>query len=302
METVQLQKETRSVSLPGDALFSLPWRVICGGIILILGVACSQRVVAALENELPAAAKPRPPTQRPKPQAPAPAPLLRLEPPKMVLIPGGSFLKGSASNEPGRDRDEGEPRRINVASFFIGRTEVTQTQWQSVMGDNPSHFNQCGGDCPVDNVSWNDAKDFVRRLTEKTGQQYRLPTEAEWEYACRGGMQHRYCGSDTADEVAWYNKNSGDRTHPVARKQANGFGLYDMSGNVWEWVEDRAHYGWLTPTDGSAEERTGITTRRMHRGGAFYDDSERVRSASRIGRPVEGRYNYLGLRVARSAE
>lgn len=106
------------------------------------------------------------------------------------------------------------------------------------MGNNPSYFSNCGADCPVEQVSWNDAKEFIRRLNSKTGKQYRLPSEAEWEYACRAGGQQEYCGSDSVDSVAWYGLNSGRTTHPVARKQPNAFGLYDMLGNVAEWVED----------------------------------------------------------------
>lgn len=148
--------------------------------------------------------------------------------PEMVVIPAGNSQEG----------DEGSALRAALESFAMSKTEVTQGQWKAIMGSNPSISTNCGADCPVDQVSWNDVQEFILRLNQKTGRKYRLPTATEWEYACRAGVRQEYCGSDNVDSVAWHKGNSGGKTHPVAQKQANAFGLHDMSGNAWEWVED----------------------------------------------------------------
>ena len=147
----------------------------------------------------------------------------------MVRIPAGSFEMGS------NDDDDGKPPHwVSVGAFELGETELTQRQWKAVMGwsisgNNPSGFKNCD-DCPVERVSWNDVQKFIQKLNQKTGKRYRLPSEAEWEYACRAGGWHKYCGSDDVESVAWYIENDGYKTHPVGQKQANAWGLYDMSG------------------------------------------------------------------------
>ena len=155
--------------------------------------------------------------------------------PEMVVIPSGEFKMGYRSSI------EKSGRNVSVNTFALGKTEVTQSQWRAVMGSNPSKFSSCGDDCPVEQVSWDSAQEFLKKLNAMTGKQYRLPSETEWEYACRAGGQQEYCGSDILDKVGWYDANSEDTTHPVARKQPNAFGLYDMSGNVMEWLEVSNH-------------------------------------------------------------
>jgi len=153
---------------------------------------------------------------------------------EMIAIPGGSFQMGS------NERDNEKPiHRVTLSPFHIGKFQITQAQWQAVMGKNPSHFK--GDNLPVESISWKDAFEFCLKLSERTGKEYRLPTEAEWEYACRAGSTTRYCfGDDDAmlEQYAWYSKNSGNKTHPVGEKLPNAGGLHDMHGNVWEWCQD----------------------------------------------------------------
>ena len=220
--------------------------------------------------------------------------------PDMVIIPSGKFEMGSRNG----DSDEKPIHSVTVNAFALGKTEITQGQWRAVMGNNPSHFSSCGDDCPVEKVSWDDAQVFIQKLKAKSGKQYRLPSEAEWEYACRAGGQQEYCGSDNVDSVAWYGDNSGKgwfsngSTHPVSRKQPNAFGLYDMSGNVWEWVEDSYHDSYNgAPTNGSVWPGDGA--KRVLRGGSWFNRPQYARAAERgWGGPASRDY-YLGFRVAR---
>ena len=167
--------------------------------------------------------------------------------------------------------------------YAIGKYEVTQAQWQAVMGNNPSKFR--GSDRPVEQVSWNDVQEYIRMLNQKTGKQYRLPKEAEWEVACQGGTQTEYCGGNNINAVAWYDGNSGEQTHPVGQKQANGYGLYDMSGNVWEWMDDC----W-----------EGDCARRVCRGGSWSSGPQIVRAAYRVRDVTSIRGIIDGFRLART--
>jgi formylglycine-generating enzyme required for sulfatase activity len=231
--------------------------------------------------------------------------------PEMIVIPSGSFNMGSNSG----DSDEKPMHRVTIAkAFAIGKTEVTQIQWRAVMqdqwrtvlGKDPSYFSGCGDNCPAEQVSWNEVQIFIQKLNAKTRKQYRLPTEAEWEYACRAGGQQQYCGSDNLDSVAWYGASadsaidSDKTTHPAASKQANAFGLYDMSGNVWEWVEDSYHDNYKgATTDGDAWQSDG--RKRVLRGGSWFNVSASVRAASRH-KDVPGfRSKFVGFRLVRTA-
>lgn len=158
----------------------------------------------------------------------------------MVHIEGGTFIMGATPEQGDNiNKDEKPVHQVTLSSFSIGQTEVTQELWQAVMGNNPSEFK--GAKHPVEKVSWGDCQEFIKRLNALTGKGFRLPTEAEWEFAARGGNRsqgYKFSGSNNIDEVAWYYSNSGGRTHDVATKLSNELGLYDMSGNVFEWCQD----------------------------------------------------------------
>ena len=213
--------------------------------------------------------------------------------PEMVVIPAGSFDMGSNNGDP----NEKPVHHVTIGKpFAIGKTEVTQGQWKAIMGDNPSKFASCGDNCPVEQVSWDNAQEFIQKLNEQTGKQYRLPSEAEWEYACRAGAQQEYCGSDNLDSVGWYGGlatpagNSEKTTNPVAAKQPNAWGLYDMSGNVWEWVEDVYHNSYNgAPTDGSVWQGEGML--RIPRGGSW---SYQQRASKRSGSEPNFRLSGIG--------
>ena len=213
---------------------------------------------------------------------------------ELVWIPAGSFNMGSTN----RDADEKPVHQVNIAQpFYIGKFEVTQGQWNAVMGNNPSNFKDCGINCPVDNVSWNDANEFIRRLNEMNdGYIYRLPSEAEWEYACRAGTTEDYAGD--VKEMAWFSENSKNKTHAVGQKQLNAWGLADMHGNVWEWCEDWYHETYHgAPVNGNAWLSGGEQKVRVMRGGSWYSEAASLRSSNRrLLDPVTRTY-YFGLRV-----
>jgi formylglycine-generating enzyme required for sulfatase activity len=234
---------------------------------------------------------------------------------RMVALAGGTFTMGCTAGQSGCDDDEKPAHEVTVSPFWLLATEVTQGLYRQVMGTNPSHFDGCGDRCPVDSVSWYDAVEFCNRLSKreelrpayvKRGQEwtwdrsadgYRLPTEAEWEYAARAGEDTLYAGGNKLGGVGWHKGNSGNKTHPVGEKLPNGFDLYDMSGNVWEWVYDRhAQY-----TAGASSDLSGPTSggNRVVRGGSYRYVARGTRVANR-GRDVPaGTFQYLGFRPAR---
>lgn len=225
----------------------------------------------------------------------------------MVYVGGGTFWMGATDEQAGDyQSDETPVNRVHLSSYYIGQTEVTQELWREVMGSNPSDF--LGNiKRPVDQVSWNDCQTFISRLNELTGMNFRLPTEAEWEFAARGGNKsqgYKYAGSNTIGSVAWTYSNAGNTTHPVATKAPNELGLYDMSGNVYEWVND-----WYDIyTNGEKTDPTGPSTGywRVVRGGCWYSNPTNCRVSCRRdelpsytgGYTSSGTYVCLGLRLA----
>ena len=216
----------------------------------------------------------------------------------MVYVSGGSFDMG-ATSEQGSDAqsDEKPVHRVTLSSYSIGKYEVTQELWEAVMGSNPSHFK--GSRRPVESVSWNDCQDFIRKLNELTGASFRLPTEAEWEFAARGGNNSRgykYSGSNSIGDVAWYYDNSGDETHAVGGKSANELGLYDMSGNVWEWCSDC--YGAYSSSSQTNPKGSGSGSRRVFRGGGWsLSYAGFCRVSIRSSSTPDFRNNIIGLRL-----
>lgn len=216
---------------------------------------------------------------------------------ELVLVRPGSFTMGSESG----GSDEKPVHQVTLTQpFYLGKFEVTQEQWESVMGNNPSEFK--GSKLPVENVSWKDCQKFLAKLGEKSGRKFALPTEAQWEYACRAGSTTRFSFGDADSglpEYAWYESNSEAKTHPVGGKKANPWGLYDMHGNVWEWCAD-AHGKYpgeavANPVDSASGPH------RVNRGGAWYNQAEVCRSADRRGYFPGLRGGILGLRLALNA-
>ena len=223
--------------------------------------------------------------------------------PWMVVVPAGSFVMGSSASKPGRYDDVGPQYRVSIGKFAMGQFEVTQGQWKALMGSNLSGFKDCGDECPVENVSWNDAQEFVKKLNAKTGKAYRLPSEAEWEYAARAGTTTAYAfGATLSASQANFSESQTGKTARVGSYPANGFGLSDMHGNVWEWVQDCWHDDYQGAyADGRAwETECNDEVRRVLRGGSWNDDPRYLRSAIRSGLTPDGRIINIGFRIART--
>ena len=223
---------------------------------------------------------------------------------KMNPVEGGTFTMGTTSEQDSDAWDDEEPTHsVTLSSYYMGETEVTQALWQAVMGSNPSSYT---GDSqrPVEDVSWNDCQQFITKLnqlcaSQLNGRQFALPTEAQWEYAARGGKQshgYKYSGSNTLGNVAWYTDNSGGTTHAVGAKQANELGLYDMSGNVWEWCQDwYGNYGSTAQTDPTGPF-TGSS--RVNRGGGWHSSGGGCRVSLRLNSTPGCPSDDLGLRLS----
>ena len=216
----------------------------------------------------------------------------------MVAVEGGTFTMGATSEQGSDAWDEETPaHQVTLSDYYIGQTEVTQALWEAVMGSNPSDHR--GDNLPVEQVSWDDCQVFIQELNQLTGKQFRLPTEAEWEYAARGGRKSRgykYAGGNNIDSVAWCDGNSGNETHPVATKQANELGIYDMSGNVLEWCSDWC--GDYTSSSQSDPQGPSSGLYRVIRGGCYYNFARNCRVSYRISNTLDYRSGYLGLRLS----
>lgn len=216
----------------------------------------------------------------------------------MVEVGGGTFTMGATSEQGSDAWDEEKPaHEVTLSDYYIGQTEVTQALWEAVMGNNPSDSK--GDNLPVERVSWDDCQVFIQKLNQLTGKQFRLPTEAEWEYAARGGRKSRgykYAGGNNIDSVAWCDGNSGNETHPVATKQANELGIYDMSGNVLEWCSDWC--GDYTSSSQSDPQGSSYGSFRVIRGGCYYNFARNCRVSYRISNTLDYRSGYLGLRLS----
>jgi formylglycine-generating enzyme required for sulfatase activity len=222
---------------------------------------------------------------------------------KFTFVKGGCYPMGDTFGD--GYYNEKPVHEVCVDDFYIGIYEVTQGQWKKLMGSNPSYFSDCS-DCPVENVSWNDAQEFILILNQRTGKTYRLPTEAEWEYAARsGGMREKWAGTNSESELreyAWYSGNSGGRTHPVGQKKPNGLGIYDMSGNVWEWAKDKYSGAAYSSHSRNNPVYAGRGAGHVFRGGSWLYNPRGVRTTFRDHRTpaVIIRHHNIGFRLART--
>ena len=227
----------------------------------------------------------------------------------MVAVQGGTFTMGATSEQGSDEWDDEKPaHRVTLSNYYIGETEVTQELWQAVMGSNPSYFK--GNKRPVENVSWDDCQTFITKLNNLTGQRFRLPTEAEWEFAARGGNSSRgykYSGSNTLGNVAWYRDNACDGltvnspdygTHNVATKSPNELSIYDMSGNVWEWCQDWYNKNYYANSPQSNPQGSSSGSHRVDRGGSWNFNARDCRVASRHYDYPDSRGYGLGFRLA----
>ena len=247
---------------------------------------------------------------------------------KMIFIAAGTFDMGCTSAQLATSAcEDGESPAHSVTlthDFFIGETEVTQAEYVAVIGSNPSALSSCGDDCPVENLTWHAMAEYANALSVSenltecfdcsngscstsnnpyTCDGYRMPTEAEWEYAARAGADdYVYAGSNVADDLAWYLSNAGNSTNPVAQKDPNGWGLYDMSGNVWEWVWDWYDSNYYSGSPSSDPEGSSTGSARARRGGDWGSEVGHLRVSTRFGHDPDGVFDHVGFRLGRSIQ
>ena len=221
-----------------------------------------------------------------------------------VDLPGGDYMMGCTNEQLKCDPNEKPVHLVKLDPFQIGKTEVTQKQWLAIMGYRAGSFTECGPDCPVELVDFfNIVRNFIPILNRKTGRVHRLPTEAEWEYAAKGGQNYIYAGSDTLDLVGWGENNSNQKSHPVAQKRPNGFGLYDMTGNVWEWCSDyyAPSYYQSSPMNNPQGPSSTSSNFRVRRGGGFRSTNYELRASYRQQLSTVQPVYTIGFRLVRTS-
>ena len=278
-----------------------PKHIILTLLLMLCPIGMAAQSTITRNKPKPAVTKPKPaakPKAKPAPRRNSSATGLSAEFNKlinnMVYVSGGTFIMGGDDSS-----DQMPTHSVTLSSYYICKYEVTQALWRAVMGSNPSNFK--GNNLPVENVSWYDCQTFIKRLNSYTSRNFRLPTEAEWEFAARGGnysRHYKYSGSNHIDDVAWYIDNSNKRPHPVGTKQANELGLYDMSGNVGEWCSDwdgsYSSYSQTNPTGPNSGSS------RVNRGGFWRYNARYCRTPERSSNAPDYCVNFIGLRLVLS--
>ena len=278
-----------------------PKHIILTLLLMLCPIGMAAQSTITRHKPKPAVTKPKPaakPKAKPAPRRNSSTTGLSAELNKlinnMVYVSGGTFIMGGDDSS-----DQMPTHSVTLSSYYICKYEVTQALWRAVMGSNPSNFK--GNNLPVENVSWYDCQTFIKRLNSYTGRDFRLPTEAEWEFASRGGnysRHYKYSGSNNLDDVAWYIDNSNKRPHPVGTKQPNELGLYDMSGNVGEWCSDwDGSYSSYSQTNPTGPNSGSF---RVHRGGFWRYNARYCRTPERNSKTPDYCVNYLGLRLVLS--
>jgi len=218
---------------------------------------------------------------------------------EMIFVEGGTFTMGATPEQKPEAKNYEEPaHEVSLSHYYIGKYPVTQKQWKAIMGKNPSSFK--GNDRPVETVSWDDAQQFLFKLNKRTGKNYRLPTEAEWEYAARGGQHswgYKYSGSDNLSDVGWFDENSGYKTHNVGKKKANELGIHDMCGNVMEWCSDWYDNSYYKNSPERNPQGPSSGSRRVRRGGSWFSDAGHCRVSHRAGIAPNGGARGVGFRL-----
>ncbi len=270
----------------------------------ILGLLFTVSVFGQVKtpNAAPDAKTASKPLTRPGEVKPVPTEVIQEIEANMINIPAGTFVMGCVNEQDSACYYWEKPsHKVSISSFYLNKYDVTQKEWEAVTGKTP-WFSKACADCPVENISWYDAQVFINKLNQITGRNYRLPTEAEWEYAAGGGNKshgYKFSGSNNPDEVAWYDKNSSKQSHPVGQKKPNELGLYDMSGNVFQWCSDwfDEKYYTSSPSDNPVGPRTGAY--RAVRGGSWWSEVNQGRTICRDRYPSDAKDDDVGIRLAR---